>query len=138
MLSDDGAMIGPTTIESAMNGPAASPQAKRAGFSARAVAFVIDLLLVNLLVAAIGLAATELTGGTVRVANAIDDVRTCGISQPIPSELSVPAEFVDGDVRRCTRTVYGHAYDHMLIVRAAASGSGTEASRREISIPTDA
>jgi uncharacterized RDD family membrane protein YckC len=132
-------MIGPATIESVVSDPAATPpQAKRAGLLARAVAFVIDLLLVNMLVAAIGLAATELTGGSVRVANAIDDVRTCSASQPTPPELSVPREFAGGDMRRCTRAVYGFAYDRMLIVREAASGSVAETDRRQISIPIDA
>jgi uncharacterized RDD family membrane protein YckC len=132
-------MIGPAAVDSAMSDPAAAtspPRAKQAGFWARAMAFVIDLLLVNMLVAAVGLAATELTGGSVRVANAIDDVRTCGGSQPIPPELSVPSEFAGGDMRRCTRTVYGFDYDRMLIVRAAANDS--DAERRQISIPIDA
>jgi uncharacterized RDD family membrane protein YckC len=132
-------MIGPATIGSAMSDPAAAPpQAKRAEPLVRAVAFVFDLLLVHTLVAAIGLGATELTGGSVRVANAIDDVRTCGASQPIPPELSVPRGFAGGDMRRCTRTVYGFAYDRMLIVRAAPSDSGAETDRRQISIPIDA
>jgi uncharacterized RDD family membrane protein YckC len=102
------------------------------------VAFIIDLLLVNMAVAAIGLGATELTGGRVRVANAIDDVRTCTGSQPIPADLSVPREFAGGDVRRCTRTVYGFAYDHRLIVREPAGGAMADAGRRQISIPSDA
>ena len=112
--------------------------AKRAGFWRRAAAFVIDLVLVNMLVAAIGLAATELTGGSVRVANALDDVRRCGAWHPIPPELPVPSEFAGGDMRRCTRSVYGFDYDRMLVVREAASSYIAETDRKQITIAIDA
>jgi uncharacterized RDD family membrane protein YckC len=120
-----------------MSDPATS-EAKRAGFWRRAAAFVTDLLLVSLMVAAIGLAATELTGGSVRVANTIDDVRSCGSWQPIAPELSVPREFAGGDMRRCTRSVHGFAYDRTLIVREAAGSSLDETDRRQITITIDA
>jgi hypothetical protein len=45
--------------------------AKRAGFWVRVVAFVIDVAVINVLIGVIGLAATGLTGGQVRVANTV-------------------------------------------------------------------
>jgi uncharacterized RDD family membrane protein YckC len=125
----------------ATSGPAETPPPrpmKRAGFWRRAAAFVLDLLLLNMLVAAIGLAATALTGGSVRVASAVDDVRRCGAWQPIPPELSVPSEFAGGDMRRCTRSVYGFDYDRTLVVREAASSYIAETDRKQITITLDA
>jgi uncharacterized RDD family membrane protein YckC len=116
----------------------ATSEAKRAGFWRRAAAFVSDLLLVSILVAAIGLVATQLTGGSVRVANTIDDVRRCGAWQPIAPDLPVSNEFAGGEMRRCTRSVHGFDYDRTLIVREAASGSIDETDRRQITITIDA
>jgi uncharacterized RDD family membrane protein YckC len=120
-----------------MSDPATS-EAKRAGFWRRAAAFVGDLLLVHLLVAAIGLAATELTGGRVRVANTIDDVRRCGGWQPIAPDLPVSDEFARGEMRRCTRSVHGFDYDRTLIVREAPSGDLADTVRKQITITIDA
>jgi uncharacterized RDD family membrane protein YckC len=118
--------------------PPPPPQAKRAGFWGRAGAFVVDLLAVNILVAVVGLAATGLSGGSVRVANTLDDVRHCGDIEPLPPDLSVPREFSGGDMRRCTRSLYGFAYDRMLVVQAMASRDVAEDDRQRITIPVDA
>jgi uncharacterized RDD family membrane protein YckC len=112
--------------------------ARRVGFLGRDMAFLIDLLLVHWLVAAIGLGAIELTGSRVRVANAIDDVRTCSAWEAIPPGLSVPGEFAGGDMRRCTRSVYGFDYDRMLVVREAASPAIDDSERKQITIAIDA
>jgi uncharacterized RDD family membrane protein YckC len=115
-----------------------SDPAKRAGFRRRAFAFVMDLLLVNMLVAAVGLAAIELTGGRVRVANTIDDVRSCGAWQPLAPDLPVSNEFAGGEMRRCTRAVHGFEYDRTLVVREAAISVNPDAELKQATLTTDA
>lgn len=84
-----------------------SAKAVRAGFWRRVTAFGVDMALVSVLFAAVGLALTGLTGGTARIAGStIVDARDCIASAPVPSDFtSVEIAF------RCTRSVFGLAHD---------------------------
>lgn len=85
-------------------------EAARAGFWRRLVAFSIDVLLVSAFFAAVGLALTGLTGGTIRIAGGtIVDAVDCTNSGP----ASLGDETPDITLR-CTRSVLGLAHDWTL------------------------
>jgi hypothetical protein len=89
----------------------------RAGFWGRTLAFGIDLLLISVLIAVIGLASTGLTGGKVRVANTVVDFVDCTGNEPLPPELPDLDGFEGADARRCTRSLLGITHDRRLVVR---------------------
>jgi uncharacterized RDD family membrane protein YckC len=110
----------------------------RAGFWGRSVALGIDLLVISVLIAVIGLASTGLTGGKVRVANTVVDFFDCTGSEPPPRDLPVLEGFEGADARRCTRSVLGIAHDWRLVVREKMTAGEDERNRRQVSIPLDA
>lgn len=114
-----------------------SPASMRAGFWDRAVALAIDLLIINLLIAIIGLALTGMTGGNVRVASTVLNVVDCTSSEPVPSGLELPAGFEAADARRCTRSVLGIVHDWKLVVSEKATAGEDPKDRRQVAIPTD-
>jgi uncharacterized RDD family membrane protein YckC len=121
-------------IEDAASKPAV--RVKRAGFWVRAVAFGIDVLLVNAFIAVIGLCATVLTNGSVRVANTVIDVVDCVASAPPPG-FPMPDGFAFADAQRCTRSL-GIAHDWTLVVRERIAAGAADEDRRQVSIPLDA
>lgn len=114
-----------------------SPTSSRASCWDRAVALAVDLLLINLLIAVIGLALTGVTGGKVRVANTVLNVVDCTSSEPVPSGLKLPDGFEAADARRCTRSVLGIAHDWKLVVSEKATAGEDPEDRRQITIPAD-
>jgi uncharacterized RDD family membrane protein YckC len=110
----------------------------RAGFWGRCVALGIDLLLISVLIAVIGLASTGLTGGKVRVANTVVDFFDCTGSEAPPPDLPVLEGFEGTDARRCTRSVLGIAHDWTLVVREKMTAGEDKRNRRQVSMPLDA
>jgi uncharacterized RDD family membrane protein YckC len=115
-----------------------TPHPRRAGFGDRAVALGIDILLVSLLIAVIGLALTGLTGGRVRVANIVVNSVYCTDRQPSAPAFPVPEGFDAEGARRCTRSVLGIAHDWILVVHDKTITGEDEKDGREVSIPIDA
>lgn len=109
----------------------------RAGSWDRAVAIAVDLLLINLLIAVIGLALTGVTGGKVRVANTVLNVVDCTSSEPVPSGLELPDGFEAGDAHRCTRSVVGIVHDWKLVVSEKATVGEDPKDRRQITLSAD-
>lgn len=109
----------------------------RAAFWLRAIALGVDLLVVNLIVAAIGLIAVPVTGGTVRVGaatvfNRVDCVRV----ERLPSGHEELRGVALGDVRQCKWSVLGFAHDWSLVVRETAQAGETLRSH-QVRIPVD-
>jgi uncharacterized RDD family membrane protein YckC len=127
------AMIGDAAAKSAAH-------AARAGFWARFLAFGADALIVNVLITAIGLSAMGLTGGMVRLANAVVNTVDCSRSEPPPPGLALPDGFDVADARRCTHAVLGIVYDRTLVVRdrIAAGADEGDSDGSQVSIPLDA
>ncbi len=116
---------------------AQSPAASRAGSWARTVAIGIDVLLVNLFVALLGLALTETSGGRVRVASTVFNSVECTPSEAVPGGLALPDGFEAASARRCTWSVLGIVHDWKLVVaEKPASGEGLD-DVRQLTVPTD-
>ena len=113
------------------------PASVRPGFGQRAVAIGVDLLLVNLLVAAIGLAAMGLTSDRVRVANTVLNVFDCARSVPVASDLTLPGGFKAANQRLCTRSVFGIEHDWALVVSERVTVGEDAKDIRQITIPAD-
>lgn len=122
----------------ATRGPASAPEAvaARAGVGSRILAFCIDLLVVHLLVAVVGLAATALTDGTVRVANAVVYVADCAVTTA-PAGLVAAHGFGEADVFLCTRAIPGFVHDRMLVLREKAKAGEDDDDRHSVRIPVD-
>jgi hypothetical protein len=106
----------------------------RAGFGVRALAIAIDLTLVGILVAGIGLWLTQVTGGKVRLSNTIINALACVPQERVPAEIRMPEDFKVADVRRCTRSLLGIEHDWALTVVEDAE---SVAARRQILVPLD-
>lgn len=109
----------------------------RAGFGQRAVAIGVDLLLVNLVIAVIGLAVMGLVGEKVRVASTVLNVFNCARSVPASSDLKLPDSFKAANQRLCTRSVFGIEHDWTLVVSEAVKAGEDANDAWLITMPAD-
>lgn len=116
---------------------APSPAWPRAGFWDRATAIAVDLLIINLVIAVIGLALTGVADAKVRVNNTVLNVVDCTAAGPVPAGLALPSGFEAGDARRCTRSVLGIAHDWEFVVSEKATAAEDPKDRRRIRLPID-
>jgi uncharacterized RDD family membrane protein YckC len=123
-------------IEDAVSKPVAD--AARARFWVRLVAFGIDVLIINMLVAVVGLALTGLTDGRVRVAGTVLNFVDCTRGEPLPRGIAVPDGFEVADASRCATSVLGIAHDWTLVARERIAAGASEEDRRKISLPLNA
>jgi uncharacterized RDD family membrane protein YckC len=101
------------------------------------VAIGVDVLIINLVMALIGLALVEVTGGRVRVASTIFNVVNCTSSEPVPAGLALPDDFEAASARRCTWSVLGIAHDWNLVVTERPAAGEDPDDARQITLPTD-
>jgi uncharacterized RDD family membrane protein YckC len=109
----------------------------QAGFWHRAIALAIDILLINLVVAVIGLALTAVTGGTIRVANTVFNVIDCTSSEPVPAALAAAAGFAAADSHSCTRSLLGFVHDRVSVMTERPTGGEDGDDLRRIITPVD-
>jgi uncharacterized RDD family membrane protein YckC len=95
-----------------------SGKPSRAGAVARLIAMTVDLLIVNLFVVSVGLAATAATEGRVRIANSLVQKVECSATVGAADEAV-----------RCERSLFGFVYDRTL---ESSSGGA------QIRVPLDA
>jgi uncharacterized RDD family membrane protein YckC len=114
-----------------------APASLRAGLGQRALAIAIDLLVINLLIAVVGLAATGLTDARVRVANTVLNVVDCASRVPVSPGVTLPDGFEAAGARLCTRSVFGIVHDWTLVVSETAKAGEDARDRRQIAIPAD-
>lgn len=114
-----------------------APASLRAGLGHRALAIGIDLLVINLLIAAIGLAATGLTDARVRVANTVLNVVDCADRVPVSPGIALPDGFDAADARLCTSSVFGIVHDWKLVVRETAKPGQDARDLGQIAMPAD-
>ena len=114
-----------------------APASLRAGPGQRVLAIAIDLLVINLLIAVVGLAATGLTDARVRVANTVLNVVDCASLVPVSPGVRLPDSFEAADARLCTRSVFGIVHDWTLVVSETAKAGEDARDRRQIAIPAD-
>jgi uncharacterized RDD family membrane protein YckC len=116
---------------------AEAPISLRAGLGQRALAIAIDLLVINLLIAVVGLVATALTDARVRVANTVLNVVDCASRVPVSPGVKLPDGFEAADARLCTRSVFGFVHDWKLVVIDKAKAGEDASDRRQIAITAD-
>jgi uncharacterized RDD family membrane protein YckC len=89
-------------------------KSRRAGFQHRALAFILDWILVSVLVSAIGVVLGIMTDGKVRVGDTMLSSSTCTSGEAIPPGLDLPADFKATEITRCTSYLFGMAHDWTL------------------------
>lgn len=117
--------------------PSRPPAGSRARLWERGVAIGVDVLIINLVVALIGLALVEVTGGRVRVASTTFNVVNCTSSEPVPAGLALPGDFEAASARRCTWSVLGIAHDWRLVVTERPAAGEDSSNVRQITLATD-
>ena len=117
--------------------PSRPPAGSHAGLWQRALAIGVDVLIINLVVALIGLALLEVTGERVRVASTIFNVVNCTSSEPVPAGLALPDDFEAASARRCIWSVLGIAHDWKLVVAERPAAGEDPDDVRQITLPTD-
>lgn len=117
--------------------PSRPPAGSRARLWERGVAIGVDVLIINLVMALIGLALVEVTGGRVRVASTIFNVVNCTSSEPVPAGLALPDDFEAASARRCTWSVLGIAHDWGLVVTEKPAAGEDSSDVRQITLATD-
>lgn len=73
-----------------------------------------------------------------QVASTVVNVVACTKGELPPSSVALPAGFTVEEVRACTRTVLGIAYDWRLVVIVKAAAGDDSKERRQIEVPVDA
>jgi uncharacterized RDD family membrane protein YckC len=112
------------------------PALKRGGFWRRAVALMIDTLIVSAIVVAVGIPLSLLTDGRVRVGNAILNKTECfEIARSYP-EIRLPQDFKPTSGARCVRSLLGHSFDWFLFVEQK-SVSGIVTYKKDLTFPLD-
>ncbi|MCC7252345.1 RDD family protein [Hyphomicrobium sp.] len=113
------------------------PAESRARLWERGVATAVDVLIINLVMALIGLALVEVTGGRVRVASTIFNVVNCTSSESVPAGLALPDDFEAASARSCTWSVLGIAHDWKLVVTERTAAGQDSSDVRQITLATD-
>jgi uncharacterized RDD family membrane protein YckC len=100
----------------------------------------IDLLVIGAVLAIVGIGLAKLTGGQIRVANALINSTSCVPADPVPAGASPPAGFVPTKTLRCTRSFAGLVANdwYLAFVRDPHPGStATPAETRKVPLDPD-
>jgi uncharacterized RDD family membrane protein YckC len=109
----------------------------RGGFWRRVLAFLIDVMLVSAVIAAVGVPLYGPTDGAIRVSNTVIHAANCTAVAPNRIDVQLPADFKATAAAICVRTFFGHEHDRLLVVREVTR-SGSVTYTREITMPVDA
>ncbi len=116
-----------------------SAGSNRAGFWRRFLAILIDLCLITLALAAIGLLLFAPTGGAIRVTNTLINSESCSEAElPKLNDLNLilPDNFRASRATRCAGSVLGYVHDRSLVL-SEVSQNGAVTYTRKVRIPTD-
>lgn len=95
----------------------ATTQAVRAGFMRRAVALVIDFLLLLSIVTVIGVPMAKLSGGAVRVQSALVQKTDCKKLDAMPAGIDLPSGFKPTAIASCTYSSFGSPYNWTVVAQ---------------------
>lgn len=95
----------------------ATTQAVRAGFMRRAAAILIDLLLLLSIVTVIGVPLAKLSGGAVRVQNALVKNADCKTLATLPAGIQLPDGFKPTTIASCTYSSFGSPFNWTLVAQ---------------------
>jgi len=102
------------------------------------LAFAVDLLLVNLVIACVGIVLAQATDGQVRVANTVLNIGYCSGNEPVSAGLVLPEGFTPTEARQCTRSLFGLTHDRYLLLSEKSIGDEDQKDVTRKTIALDA